>query len=205
MKEMDGFAVGPGEREIIRNPVGGDLTFLVRTERSNGTFLAVETIAPPGEGPPLHTHTREEETIYVVSGDFRFQVGDEVRDAPVGSFAFVPRGVAHTWQNIGDEPGKLLVLHAGGDGGLLRAPLRDAGIRSRGVPRSGSGTGHGRRGAAPGGVPPLLIPAAAAPTSWPVGARSATRSAVVRSSKARDGGSKRRRGRASSLIAGHKS
>jgi quercetin dioxygenase-like cupin family protein len=69
----------------------------------------VETIAPPGEGPPLHTHTREEETIYVVSGDFRFQVGDDVSDAPAGSFAFVPRGVAHTWQNIGDESGKLLV------------------------------------------------------------------------------------------------
>jgi quercetin dioxygenase-like cupin family protein len=108
-KEMDGFAVRPGEREIIRNPIGGDLTFLVRTEQSNGTFLALESVAPPKDGPPLHTHTREEETIYVVSGDFRFQVGDQVRDAPAGSFAFVPRGVAHTWQNIGDEPGKLLV------------------------------------------------------------------------------------------------
>ena len=109
MKEMDGFAVGPAEREVIRNPVGGDLTFLVRREQSNGTLLAVETVAPPGEGPPLHTHTLEEETIYVVSGAFRFQVGDEVRDAPAGSFAFVPRGVAHTWQNIGDAAGKLLV------------------------------------------------------------------------------------------------
>ena len=109
MTEMDGFAVRPDDRAIIRNPVGGDLTFLVRTEQSNGMFLAVETIAPPGEGPPLHTHTREEETIYVVSGDFRFQVGDDVSDAPAGSFAFVPRGVAHTWQNIGDESGTLLV------------------------------------------------------------------------------------------------
>ena len=109
MTEMDGFAVGPDDRAIIRSPVGGDLTFLVTTEQSNGTFLAVETIAPPGEGPPLHTHTREEETIYVVSGDFRFQVGDDVSDAPAGAFAFVPRGVAHTWQNIGDESGTLLV------------------------------------------------------------------------------------------------
>jgi quercetin dioxygenase-like cupin family protein len=109
MTKIAGFTVRPDDRTIIRNPVGGDLTFLVRTEQSNGAFLAVETIAPPGEGPPLHTHTREEETIYVVSGDFRFQVGDDVSDAPAGSFAFVPRGVAHTWQNIGDEPGKLLV------------------------------------------------------------------------------------------------
>ena len=105
---MDAFAVRPEERKVVRNPVGGDLTFLVRTEQSDGTCLAVEVIAPPGEGPPLHVHTGEEETIYIVSGEFRFQVGDEVRDAPAGSFAFVPRGVAHTWQNVGDRPGKLL-------------------------------------------------------------------------------------------------
>jgi quercetin dioxygenase-like cupin family protein len=106
---MQGFAVRPDEKEIIRSPVGGDLTFLLRTEQSNGAFLAVETIAPAGEGPPLHTHTREDETLYVVSGSFRFRLGDDVRDAPPGSFAFVPRGVAHTRQNVGDEPGTLLV------------------------------------------------------------------------------------------------
>jgi hypothetical protein len=39
-------------------------------------------------------------------------VGDEVRDAPVGTFAFVPRGVAHTWQNIGNELGMLLATFA---------------------------------------------------------------------------------------------
>jgi quercetin dioxygenase-like cupin family protein len=109
---MDSFIVARDERKVTRNPVGGDLTFLVRKEQSDGTFLAVEVVAPPGEGPPLHTHTREEETIYVVAGDFRFRVGDEVRDAPEGAFAFVPRGIAHTWQNIGAEPGMLLATFA---------------------------------------------------------------------------------------------
>ena len=109
---MESFIVAREERDVVRSPVGGDLTFLVRTEQSNGTFLAVEVIAPAGEGPPLHAHTREEETIYVVSGEFRFQVGDEVRDAGPGVFAFVPRGVAHTWQNVGDAPGMLLATFA---------------------------------------------------------------------------------------------
>jgi quercetin dioxygenase-like cupin family protein len=107
--ETGAFAIRPDDREIVRNPVGGDLSFLIRKEQSNGALLAVETIAPPAEGPPLHTHTREEETIYVVSGQFRFQVGDEVSDAPAGSFAWVPRGAAHTWQNVGGDPGTLLV------------------------------------------------------------------------------------------------
>jgi quercetin dioxygenase-like cupin family protein len=108
-EQTDGLAVAPEQAELIRSPVGGDLTFLIRAEQSNGTLLALQTTAPSGEGPPLHTHTREEETIYVVSGDFRWQVGDEVSAAPPGSFAFIPRGVAHTWQNIGDGPGSILV------------------------------------------------------------------------------------------------
>lgn len=104
-----GLAVGPGDVEYIRSPVGGDLNFIVRAEQTNGTLLALETLPPAGEGPPLHTHTREEETIYVVAGEFRLQVGDEVSSAPPGSFAFIPRGVPHTWQNVGDQQGKLLV------------------------------------------------------------------------------------------------
>jgi quercetin dioxygenase-like cupin family protein len=104
-----GIAVASGDGEYIRSPVGGDLTFIVRAERTNGMLLALETIAPPGEGPPLHVHTREEETIYVVEGDFRWRVGDDLSAAPPGSFAFVPRGVPHTWQNMGDQPGTLLV------------------------------------------------------------------------------------------------
>jgi quercetin dioxygenase-like cupin family protein len=108
-EQTRGLAVAPDQVEFIRSPVGGDLSFIIRAEQSKGTLLALETTAPPGEGPPLHTHTREEETIYVVSGEFRWQVGEEVSAAPPGSFAFIPRGVAHTWQNIGGEPGTILV------------------------------------------------------------------------------------------------
>jgi len=108
-EQIDGLAVAPEQGEFIRSPVGGDLTFLVRAEQSNGTLLALQTTAPPEEGPPLHTHTREEETIYVVSGDFRWRVGDELSAAPPGSFAFIPRGVPHTWQNIGEQAGMILV------------------------------------------------------------------------------------------------
>jgi quercetin dioxygenase-like cupin family protein len=108
-EQTGGLAVAPDQAEFIRSPVGGDLSFIVRAEQSNGALLVLQTTAPPGEGPPLHIHTREEETIYVVSGDFRWQVGDEASAAPPGSFAFIPRGVAHTWQNIGDQHGTILV------------------------------------------------------------------------------------------------
>jgi Cupin domain len=58
---------------------------------------------------PEPQSAREEEAIYVLSGDFRWKLGDTLRDAPPGSFAFIPRGLAHAWQNVGDQPGTLLI------------------------------------------------------------------------------------------------
>jgi quercetin dioxygenase-like cupin family protein len=107
-----GMAVGAGEGQYMRSPVGGDLTFIVRGDQTGGALLALEAIAPAGEGPPLHVHTREEETIYVVEGDFRWKVAEDLSAAGRGSFAFIPRGVAHTWQNVGADPGRLLVTFA---------------------------------------------------------------------------------------------
>jgi hypothetical protein len=37
-------------------------------------FSVWESIVPPGAGPPAHTHTREDEALYVLSGEVLFEV-----------------------------------------------------------------------------------------------------------------------------------
>jgi hypothetical protein len=44
----------------------------------------------------------------VLDGTFRLRLHDEVVPAPHGSFVFIPREVPHTWQNVGERPGRLL-------------------------------------------------------------------------------------------------
>ena len=102
--------VRPGEGEDIRNPVGGDATVLLRGEHTSGTFAALEVVIAPGTGPPLHIHPDAEESIYVLEGDMRWRLGDEVQDTPPGSLVFVPRGVPHCFQNAGERPGRMLVM-----------------------------------------------------------------------------------------------
>jgi quercetin 2,3-dioxygenase len=51
----------------------------------------------------------EDEFFYVVSGEFKFKLGDRIISVPPRSVMFVPRGTAHTFQNAGTEPGVLLV------------------------------------------------------------------------------------------------
>jgi quercetin dioxygenase-like cupin family protein len=102
----------PGEGEVLENPVGGDIVFKVRGGQAGGGMLTFETVVPPGEGPPLHTHANEDETLYVLEGDVRFKLGDELRSGSPGSFAFIPRGTPHTWQNAGAAPARMLIHFA---------------------------------------------------------------------------------------------
>jgi len=85
------------------------MTFVARGEQTNGALVAVEIVVPPGEGPPLHVHTREDESVYVLEGDLLFKLGAQLSATPAGSFVFVPRGVAHSFQNVGEQPGRMLV------------------------------------------------------------------------------------------------
>lgn len=108
-KQNGGIAVGAGAGERIRSPLGGDVTQILRGEHSNGELAALEAINGPGEGPPLHVHTREDETVYVLEGEFRWKLADELSVTGPGSFVFIPRGVSHTWQVIGEGDGRMLV------------------------------------------------------------------------------------------------
>jgi quercetin dioxygenase-like cupin family protein len=86
-----------------------DITELLATSVQTGGKLGIfrQTIAPGG-GPPTHLHQMEIEFIYVVSGQFKFKVGDRVVSVPVGTFVFVPPNTAHTYKNTGANPGVLL-------------------------------------------------------------------------------------------------
>ena len=109
---MRGIILGPGEGVSVPNPVGGRLTFKIGSADTDGALTAFESIAAPGEGPPLHIHVNDDEIFYALEGSFRFKLDGELRDAPAGALAFIPKGVEHTWQNVGDEPARLLIVTA---------------------------------------------------------------------------------------------
>jgi quercetin dioxygenase-like cupin family protein len=101
---------GRGEGHSIRNPLGGGIEFKARAEETAGALTAFESAIAPGEGPPLHVHAVANEVIYFLDGRFRVRIDDTVRDASSGTFVFIPKGAPHTWQNLGDAPGRLLVM-----------------------------------------------------------------------------------------------
>lgn len=58
---------------------------------------------------PHHTNTVEHEQ-YVLSGRARVKCGDETFEASAGDVLFIPAGVAHSYETIGDEAYVFLCL-----------------------------------------------------------------------------------------------
>ena len=107
-----GFVVSPGGAPRFSGPQGreADFTEILATGDQTGGTLGMfrQTIAPKS-GPPTHIHQTEDEFFYVVTGEFKVKLGDRILSAPAQSVMFVPRGTAHTFENVGTEPGVLLV------------------------------------------------------------------------------------------------
>jgi len=104
------FAVQAGEGTTLETPIGDAVTIKAATGQTNGSLTVLELVIGPKKGPALHTHVREDELWYVIDGDFRFKAGGAMLRASTGGMAFGPRGTPHAFQNIGETPGRLLVI-----------------------------------------------------------------------------------------------
>ena len=54
--------------------------------------------------------SREDEAFRMLEGTLTIQVGGDTITASAGDFAFLPRGIAHSFKNTGDGYAKALVL-----------------------------------------------------------------------------------------------
>jgi quercetin dioxygenase-like cupin family protein len=89
--------------------VGDVYRFLVTGEDTNGNYALWEALVPPGGGPPLHVHSREEEGFYVLEGEITFRVNGERVVAAAGTFATMPVGTPHAFKNESGQPAKMLI------------------------------------------------------------------------------------------------
>lgn len=93
---------GPGEGDH-RWQLGMLLTFKALGADTGDRLWALEGRAQYGAAPPLHVHTLEDEVWFVLNGAIELTAGDEVRVLGPGGFAYVPRGVAHTFRIVSPE------------------------------------------------------------------------------------------------------
>ena len=96
---------GEGEKTLI---TGFNAIYRTNEDITGDLLDYFELVVPAGKGAPLHIHHKNDESLHVIEGTFTFQIDETVYDAPVGTFLFIPRGVAHKFTNVGDTEGRLV-------------------------------------------------------------------------------------------------
>ena len=89
---------------------GEEVTLLLDGERTAGNLTLWTEVTPPGGGPPRHYHVSEDELFYVISGRVGFLLNDNWHEVGPGGTAFMPRGLVHTFENVGAESSRTLIM-----------------------------------------------------------------------------------------------
>jgi mannose-6-phosphate isomerase-like protein (cupin superfamily) len=92
--------LGPGSHLTLK-AVGAD---------TDQAFALMEYVLAPGGGAGLHSHSREDESFYVLAGELAVQIGDEALLVTPGEFLRIPRGTRHAFINQGADPLTALVM-----------------------------------------------------------------------------------------------
>jgi quercetin dioxygenase-like cupin family protein len=87
---------------------------------TGGAYCLLDIGLAPGMMVPRHTHTREDEAYYVLSGELEVIVGDEIFILRPGDTLIAPR--AHQLRNSGDAENHYLIMFSpSGFEGFLKA------------------------------------------------------------------------------------
>ena len=105
---------GPGAGRTVASGHGSSAELKLAGEQSGGDWAVVEWRVRAGDEPPMHTHTREDETVYVLDGTITAYVGDEKIEVEPGSYAALPKNVPHTLMVHGTEARLLITLEPAG-------------------------------------------------------------------------------------------
>jgi len=96
---------------VINTPHGSEIRPLIDRTTSNIRLCSLaEEVLPVGAAVGRHHHLGTEEVYYILQGKGRMTVGTEVRELGAGDAVFIPLRMAHTLENTGDEPMRLLLV-----------------------------------------------------------------------------------------------
>jgi mannose-6-phosphate isomerase-like protein (cupin superfamily) len=113
----------PNTTAVIRQPGEGEHVLQMRacvsvklpvSAAEDGRVSAAEFLMPAQFGPPLHIHRAEDELLQILEGHVRVVCGDTDVVLDSGGFAYLPRGVPHTFWVQGDEPARMLAVFTPG-------------------------------------------------------------------------------------------
>jgi len=79
-------------------------------DQTNGAYALIETANDPSTGVRQHVHEREDETWFILEGEYVFHVGGQTMSAHAGDYVFEPRNVPHSYANYSTSVARTLIM-----------------------------------------------------------------------------------------------
>jgi len=103
-----GYMLPNGEGKQV-GALGLGITTKAKGDSTRNAYSLFEYHVPAGKGgPPLHVHTREDESFICLSGKLQVTLGDEQFELVHGDYLLLPRDVPHTFNNPYDEDARVI-------------------------------------------------------------------------------------------------
>jgi quercetin dioxygenase-like cupin family protein len=68
------------------------------------------TVPAGARVPPAHSHTNNEEIVYVLEGVLRYRVDQQTRDLKAGERMYTPKGSVHAFSNPHGATARALIM-----------------------------------------------------------------------------------------------
>lgn len=94
--------------------IGHLMSVLCKSTDTNGLFSLLQMTEIKGLEPPPHTHTREDETFLLLTGEIAFSVNNKTYHAVAGDTMFLPRNIRHSFKVLTAQAEVLILLSPGG-------------------------------------------------------------------------------------------
>lgn len=109
------YKVLSSQEGLVRHSVPGEtLLFKMSGNDPGGAMDYIVLDVQPKNGPPLHVHLKQQETIHFVEGRYKVQLGQEAFTCERGGFVCIPAGTPHAFMNIGETLGQCIITFTPG-------------------------------------------------------------------------------------------
>ncbi len=113
MELLKGFKTGPSPKNTRAIP-GAVFSFLARGSETDGRHALIKILVEKGAEPPAHTHTREDESYFILKGSIEYTIGGDKLTVKEGEYVYLPKDVPHSFTILSERAEVLMYISPAG-------------------------------------------------------------------------------------------
>lgn len=108
MSDVKPYQAAPKDGAALWH-MGALMVFKATSEQTGGRYWLAEQTSNLGYASPVHVHSREDETFYLLDGEISIEIEDTMHRLEPGDFVFAPRDLPHSYK-VESGPARWLVM-----------------------------------------------------------------------------------------------